>query len=64
MAKLTNLNVIEIKQLLITKKYTHSQIGKMFNVSKTVIGNIKRLKSWIDIGSEYNNELQIIKYKE
>ena len=44
-AKITEKNVLEIRNLLQTE-LTHRQIGNMYNVSKFVVSDIKRNKTW------------------
>lgn len=45
-AKLTEKEVIEIKSLLRTGKYTQIEISKLFNVRNTTINAIKMGKTW------------------
>lgn len=58
MAKLTNNDVVKIKQILVSQKSTIQKIANKFNVSRETIRNIKILKSWVTIGEEYNNDLR------
>lgn len=45
-SKLTEDNVKEIIQLLLSKKYTQKEIGQLYNVSEDCIGAIKQKKNW------------------
>ena len=53
-AKLNNKQVIEICDLLIDKKLTLQQIGKMYGVHKSTISNIKRKVKWQHLTQRYN----------
>lgn len=44
--KLTEVQVKDILQLLNEGRHTHREIAKMFNVGKTIIGNINIGKKW------------------
>lgn len=46
MSKLTKKQVIEIRNLYSTGKYSYANIGKMFKVSRANIGDIVRKDSW------------------
>lgn len=46
MAKLTWIKVAEIRKLYSTKKYSHRQLAKIFNVNHTIIGDIVRNETW------------------
>ena len=46
MAKLNEKQVLEIKKLLKTKKYTQEKIGNMFNVSRSAILGIHLGNNW------------------
>ena len=48
-AKLTNIQVLEIRRLYKTKKYTQKQIAIKFNVTQGNIGNIITRKRWTHI---------------
>lgn len=45
-SKLTEENVKEIIEMLLSKKYTQAEIGKKFNVKADTIGAIKQKKNW------------------
>ena len=45
-SKLTEKQVQEIIQLLLTKCYTYREIGEKYNVDEETIGAIKRKKNW------------------
>ena len=45
-AKLTETQVLEIIQLLLSKQYSGAEIGRMYNVSATIISNIKNKRTW------------------
>ncbi len=47
-SKLTKLQVEEIRKLYQTKKYSQRQLGKIFNVDHSVIGDIVLYKLWKD----------------
>jgi len=46
MSKLTTWEVIKIRSLYLSKKYSHSILAHSFNVSKTTITNILNNKTW------------------
>lgn len=46
MSKLTEDEVLEIIDLLLSKQYTYKQIALKFNVSPQIIGRIKRKETW------------------
>jgi predicted DNA-binding protein YlxM (UPF0122 family) len=48
-AKLTKEKVLEIRSLYKTGSYSHRELGKQFGVSKTVIGDILKYKTWAHI---------------
>lgn len=48
-AKLTKDDVLEIIELLLSKKYTNIEIAKRYNVNEETIGRIKRKQSWKDL---------------
>lgn len=48
-AKLTKDKVLEIIELLLSKKYTNIEIAKMYNVNEETIGRIKRKQSWKEL---------------
>lgn len=50
-AKLTDSDVIAIRDLLSNGQHTLKQIGDMFGVSKSTINNINRNVNWKHIGS-------------
>jgi IS30 family transposase len=52
--KLTDEQVIKIKNLLLNTNLTHNDIGRQFNVSKSTIGEISRNAAWSHIGPEIN----------
>ena len=45
-SKLSEEQVLEIIDLLLTKKYTQKEIGNRFNVGEDCIGAIKNKKNW------------------
>lgn len=45
-SKLTNEEVLEIRSLFRTKKYTFSELGRMFNVDSAGIGRIVKGLTW------------------
>ena len=45
-AKLSNSDVLEIRELLKTKLYTHKSLGEKFNIHRTVIGKIAKGYIW------------------
>lgn len=45
-SKLTETDVIEIIDMLLSKMYTQKQIAEKFNVCEDTIGAIKRKKNW------------------
>lgn len=45
-AKLTEIEVLEIRRLYATGKYSQRQLGKIFGVSKTTIKEIVNRKKW------------------
>lgn len=53
-AKLKEKEVIKICELLIENKLTLKEIGKLFNVSKYTISNIKRKANWQHITNKYS----------
>lgn len=53
-AKLSELDVIKIADLLIEDKLTLKEIGDLFNVHKSTISNIKRKKNWSHLLINYN----------
>ena len=48
-ATLTEQQVLEIIDLLLSKKYTQSEIGQMYGVHEETIGRIKRKRSWKEL---------------
>jgi len=56
--KLTEEDVLEIKKLLVEEKLTIVEIADMYNLTFGNISSIKRLKTWKNVGEEYN--LQIL----
>lgn len=53
-AILTDEDVVEICELIASKRYTLKAIGDMFNVSKYTISNIKRKVNWKHISKNYD----------
>ena len=45
-AKLTEEQVIKIKQLLLSNKYTHQEIANIYNVTRTNITTINTGRNW------------------
>ena len=45
-AKLTDDQVKEIIDLLLSKQYSGAEIGRMYHVSSTIISNIKNKRTW------------------
>ena len=45
-AKLTEAEVLEVIDLLLSKQYTNKEIASKFNVSPQIIGRIKRKETW------------------
>lgn len=45
-AKLSREDVISIRTMYKSGKYTQKELGELFNISRTNIGNIVRLNSW------------------
>lgn len=45
-ANLTEKDVFDIIDLILSKKYTYKQIGEMYNVCEETIGRIKRKEKW------------------
>lgn len=45
-SRLTEKDVLEIINLLLTHKYTYKEIGKKFDVNEETIGAIKRKQNW------------------
>lgn len=48
-AKLTKEKVLEIIELILSKKYTNIEIAKKYNVNEETIGRIKRKQSWKEL---------------
>lgn len=55
-SKLTEIQVIQIKQLLADGKYTQKTIGSQFNVSKHTIKDIKSGRRWRHINAYQNQK--------
>lgn len=53
-ASLTEQQVLEIIDLLLSQKYTQAEIGKMYGVCEETIGRIKRKKSWKQLTKDIN----------
>lgn len=53
-AKLTEKEVIEICDLLVENKLTLKEIGKIYNVTKYTINNIKRKVTWKHVTQKYS----------
>ena len=49
MAKLTEKEVKQIRHLCTEKKQTMTEIGRMFGVSKQVVGYIHHRKTWKNV---------------
>lgn len=49
LAKLRNVDVIKIRELFITKKYTYKNLGKEFGVSDKTIARIIKRERWKNI---------------
>ena len=47
--KLIEKQVVKIRKLYKTKKYTQRELAKMFNISRRTISDIVRKRSWIHI---------------
>lgn len=45
-AKLTAAQVLEIRELYKTKKFTQAQLGQQFGVGRTTVGDIVRNNKW------------------
>lgn len=45
-AKLTEAQVLEIRELYKTKKFTQMQLGQRFGIARTTIGSIVRNEKW------------------
>lgn len=45
-SKLTEDQVLEIIELLLTKKYTYKEIGNRYNVNDETIGSIRNKRNW------------------
>ena len=54
--KLTQENVYEIRRLYKTGDYTYSKIAEMFKVSKTVIRDIIKNKTWADDNVKFDRK--------
>lgn len=52
-AKLTEKEVVEICNLLVENKLTLKEIGKIYNVTKSTVNNIKRKVNWKYITKTY-----------
>lgn len=52
--KLTEDNVKEIIKLLLEKKLTQKEIGKIYNVSEDVVGAIKNKRNWTHLTHNIN----------
>lgn len=55
-AILNEIQVIEICELLIQKKYSLQVIADLYHVKKSTISNIKRKKNWTHLTNKYNFE--------
>ena len=53
-SKLTEANVLEIIDLLLSKKITQKQIGDMYEVGADCIGAIKRKQNWAYLTENIN----------
>ena len=62
-AILTEIQVIEICELIMQKQFTLQQIANKYNVDKSTISNIKRKKSWKHLTKFYNFPIKIQKNK-
>ena len=56
--KLIEEDVIEIKKLLIESKLNIKEIAKLYNLNFSHISAIKTLRTWKDVGIEYNKQLE------
>ena len=61
---LTEEEVLEICRLLEENELSFTEIGKMFNVKKSTISNIKRRKTWCHISCKYSFDIKKIKNKD
>lgn len=50
-------NVVQIKKLIATTEITNKELAQKYKVDASSISNIKTLKSYIEIASEYNDTL-------
>jgi hypothetical protein len=48
-AKLTDANVREIRKLYASKLFTHRELAKLFNISKTTIGSVLNQQLWQNV---------------
>lgn len=53
-ATLTEKQVREICDLLISRKYTNVEIAKMMNTTKSIVNSISERKAWKDITKDYD----------
>jgi group I intron endonuclease len=60
--KLTIMQILEIKNLLIENKLTQKEIGLLYNVSRKIIGNINTGKTYKTLHTNINLDLSKKKY--
>ena len=48
-AKLTPNQVLEIVDLLLSKKYTYKQISEIYGLNEETVARIKRKESWVEL---------------
>ncbi len=53
-SKLKEKDVLEIIDLLLSKKYTQKEIGKIYGVAENTIGNIKQHRCWKEYTQNIN----------
>lgn len=56
-SKLTEPDVVRIRELLRGGELSNKQIGAMFGVSGTVVSNIARFKTWAHVGGDAQGRL-------
>lgn len=61
-SKITKKEIIHIKALLATGEYTNVGLAKQLNKSSEFIRSIKTLKTYKNVGSEYNEKLLTLKH--
>lgn len=60
--KLTENEVIEIKKLLIENKLSIKEIANLYDLNFSNISAIKNLRTWKNVGIEYNKQLETRSY--